>query len=65
MKVQKTIAVGDNENDISMIKQAKIGVAVGNALDTVKAVADVITVTNNDHAIAKIIHDIESGELNI
>lgn len=61
----KTIAAGDNENDISMIKEAKIGVAVGNALDSVKAVADVVTVTNNDHAIAKIIYDIENGELEI
>lgn len=62
---EKTIAVGDNENDISMIKEAKIGVAVGNALDSVKAVADIVTVTNNDHAIAKIIYDIEKGELKI
>ena len=61
----KTIAVGDNENDISMIREAKIGIAVGNALDSVKAVADVVTVTNNQHAIAKIIYDIESGELKI
>ena len=62
---EKTIAVGDNENDISMIKEAKIGIAVGNALDSVKAVADIVTVTNNDHAIAKIIYDIEKGELKI
>ena len=48
-----------------MIKEAKIGIAVGNALDSVKAVADSVTVTNNDHAIAKIIYDIEKGELKI
>ena len=61
----KTIAVGDNENDISMIKEAKFGIAVGNALDSVKSVADIVTVTNNEHAIAKIIYDIDSGILKI
>lgn len=59
----KTVAVGDNENDISMIKEAKIGIAVANAVPAVKAEADVITVTNNENAIAKIIYDIENGEL--
>lgn len=61
----KTIAAGDNENDISMIKEAKIGVAVGNALDCVKEVADVVTVTNDEDAIAKIIYDLESEKLKI
>ena len=58
-----TIAVGDNENDISMIKEAKIGIAVGNALDIVKESADIVTVTNDENAIAKIIYDLDSGEL--
>lgn len=60
---EKTIAVGDNENDISMIKEARIGIAVGNALDVVKQAADIVTVTNNEHAIAKIINDLDSGKL--
>jgi len=61
----KTIAIGDNENDISMIKEAKLGIAVGNATDTVKAAADIITVTNDENAIAKIINDLDTGVLEL
>lgn len=57
------IAVGDFENDIGMIVAAGIGIAVSNARDAVKAVADRITVSNEEHAIAQIIRDIESGEI--
>ncbi len=49
------ICVGDFENDTDMIKAADIGYAVGNASEYVKAVADRITVTNDQSAIAEII----------
>lgn len=41
--IEETIAVGDAENDMDGLKKAGLGVAMGNALDDVKAVADVIT----------------------
>lgn len=50
-----TVAIGDNLNDISMIKMAEIGVAVGNADPELKKVADEVTVSNNEGAVAKII----------
>ena len=62
---EKTVAIGDYNNDISMIKAAKLGVAVANAVPEAKAVADHITVSNDEHAIAKIIYDIEKGILKI
>lgn len=49
IKREHTIAAGDADNDISMIREAGIGIAMINAADTVKAAADVITVTDNDH----------------
>lgn len=55
ISMQSTVAIGDNLNDMSMIKAAKIGVAVGNAVDELKKAADYITVSNNDSAVAKII----------
>lgn len=58
----KTIAVGDYNNDIAMIKMAKCGFAVKNAVDEAKQVADYITVSNNDDAIAEIIYGIENGK---
>ena len=51
----KTVAIGDNLNDIPMIKAAGLGCAVGNAPSTVKEVADYISATNNDGAVAQII----------
>lgn len=61
----KTIAIGDNENDIDMIKYAKIGVAVGNATNTLKEVSDIVTVTNNESAIAKVIWELDNGIIKI
>ena len=61
----KTIAVGDYYNDISMIKTAKCGIAVANAVDEVKAVADYVTVSNNEDAIAVIIEGIEQDKFDI
>lgn len=62
--MRKTIAVGDYYNDISMIEKAGFGFAVANAVDEAKAVADYITVSNNDHAIAKIIDGFDRGIYN-
>ena len=61
VNMSKTIAVGDYNNDISMIKEAGIGIAVANAVDEVKAVADYITVSNNENAIATIIDVLDKG----
>ena len=61
--MKKTIAVGDYNNDISMIRFAGAGYAVFNAVDEVKLAADHVTVSNNEHAIAKIIDDIDSGKV--
>ena len=59
----KTVAVGDYNNDIEMIKKAGIGIAVANASPDAKRVADHITVSNEEHAIAQTVYDIENGVL--
>lgn len=48
-EIEETMAFGDGGNDISMIKVAGVGVAMGNANDSLKEVADYITtdVDNN------------------
>lgn len=58
--MSKTVVVGDYNNDIEMVKNAAIGYAVANASDDLKAVADRITVSNEEHAIARIIEDLET-----
>jgi len=42
------IAIGDNHNDISMIQAAGLGVAMANAEDAVKAIADQVTKEGNN-----------------
>lgn len=49
------ICMGDNENDLSMIKYAGLGIAMGNAEDFVKESADYITDTNENDGVAKAI----------
>ena len=65
LDISKTIAVGDYENDISMLKTAGIGIAVENAAEEAKNAADLITVSNDDHAIARIIYDLDTGAIKL
>ena len=60
---RRTIAVGDYNNDVAMLKEAGVGIAVANACENAKAAADIITVSNEEHAIAQIINDIETGKI--
>ena len=51
---EEILAIGDADNDNQMLEAAGLGVAVANARETTKAVADVITErTNNDGAVAE------------
>ena len=50
-----TVAIGDNLNDMSMIKIASVGVAVGNAVEDLKKASDYVSGSNNDDAVAEII----------
>lgn len=47
--LQNSVAVGDAENDISMIKAAHIGAVMTNGTSAVKQYADYITQNDNDH----------------
>ncbi|TAI46605.1 HAD family hydrolase [Flagellimonas allohymeniacidonis] len=51
------LAFGDNYNDIEMIQKVGFGVAVGNARNEVKAVADAVTYANTEDGVAKFLHD--------
>ena len=58
---RKTFAIGDYDNDIGMLKTAAFGIAVANACKAARDAADFVTVSNEEHAIAKLIYDIEKG----
>ena len=51
--MEQTMAVGDSENDYSMINAAGVGVAMGNATDEIKAIADYITTTNEEDGVGE------------
>lgn len=55
---EEVIAIGDGENDIPMLRYAGMGVAMGNALDEVQAVADMVTDTNDRAGVAKAIREL-------
>jgi Cof subfamily protein (haloacid dehalogenase superfamily) len=54
----EAVAFGDNQNDLSMLTWAGRGIAMENALDLVKAIADETTTTNEDHGVARVIEAI-------
>lgn len=52
---EKVIAIGDNENDLSMIEYAGMGIAMGNAADCLKEKADFITGDYQEDGVAQAI----------
>lgn len=57
MGTKHLIAFGDDINDLEMIKNCGIGIAVDNAVDDVKAVADYICGNNDNDGVAKWIEE--------
>ncbi len=52
---EEVLAVGDHENDLSMLAWAGYGVAMGNAIDSVKAQAAYQTGSNREDGVAQAI----------
>lgn len=55
---EEVIAIGDNHNDLGMMRFAGLGVAMGNAHDEVKAEADYVTLSNDEEGVADLIEKI-------
>ncbi len=55
---RRTVAIGDDVNDVAMLKHAGLGVAMGNARDVAKAAADRVTVTNDEFGVARLIDEL-------
>ena len=49
------MAIGDDKNDISMLRAAGLGVAMGNASCRVKSAAHVATASNDQDGVARVI----------
>ena len=53
IKLEETMAFGDGGNDITMLRHAAIGVAMGQAKEDVKAAADYVTAPIDEDGISK------------
>lgn len=51
LELEEVVAFGDNENDLEMLEAAGYGIAMGNAEDFVKEVADHVADTNDDDGV--------------
>ena len=56
------MTIGDNENDISMLKCASWSVAMGNATERAKAAARFVTLNNTENGVAAAIRTLALGE---
>lgn len=50
---EQTMAIGDYDNDASMVEAAGLGVAMGNAVESVKAVARAVVADNDNDGVAE------------
>ena len=50
--LKETMAIGDAENDLSMLEAAGLAIAMGNAVPQVVAVSDFKTTSNDEHGVA-------------
>ncbi|MGG1877817.1 Cof-type HAD-IIB family hydrolase [Paenibacillus cisolokensis] len=57
IEMSQVVAVGDSLNDLAVIQQAGLGVAMGNAQQTVKDEADLVVSSNNEDGIVEVIRD--------
>jgi Cof subfamily protein (haloacid dehalogenase superfamily) len=57
---EETIAFGDGENDVELVEWAGYGIAVENAHERVKAVADWICPSAEDEGVAQVLESLDS-----
>lgn len=54
--MEHVMCIGDNENDLEMVEVAGIGIAMGNAVNQVKAAAAYVTADNDQMGVAEAIY---------
>jgi len=59
--LEETMAIGDGANDISMLRAAGLGVAMGQAPRRVRAMADAVTTSNAEDGLARAVEQYALG----
>ena len=55
---EEIVAIGDNNNDLDMLRYAGLGVAVGNAVSAAKQAAQRLTASNDEDGVARLIEEL-------
>lgn len=58
LSMDDVVAIGDDVNDVEMVREAGLGVAVGNAVDEVMAVAKRVTASNDEDGVAQMLEEL-------
>ena len=58
LQQSEVMAIGDQENDLAMIEYAGTGVAMGNAIESVKKIAQFVTKSNREDGVAHVIEEL-------
>ena len=61
--MESVMALGDGENDVEMIREAGLGVAMGNSRQNARDAANATAPTNDDHGVAWAIEKFITGPL--
>lgn len=56
--MSEVLAMGDSTNDTAMLRAAGKGIAMGNAQEQVKKIADAVTLSHEEHGVAQVIREI-------
>jgi len=63
LELSHVAAVGDGLNDLEMLKEVGLGIAMGNAAESVKSAAKWVTGTNDEEGVAKAVARLISERL--
>ena len=68
VKAEEIMAIGNGVADVSMLQTAGLGIAMGNAPDSVKRCADFVTLSNDEDGVAEaveraILEEVHQGEI--
>lgn len=62
LEMDQVAAMGDSMNDLAMIRESGLGIAMGNAQDTVREAADAVVASNEEDGVAEAIRRFVFGE---
>ena len=62
IRTDEILAIGDSENDVAMLQTAGVGVAMGNAKEHVREIADVVAPDNEHDGVAWTVERVLRGD---